>query len=68
MPDLADLVENSSVLRRRREEKRLRLAYRNAAQQIPGVHIGEHAHVQMGEDGAFVEATVYIPKEHLPHD
>jgi len=43
------------------------LAYREAAREIfrlhRGVTIPEHATVQMVEDGAFVEAVVWVPRE-----
>ena len=60
------------------ETKRLYLAYRAKARELfeerihfmpcpsdKWIKVSEHANVQMTEDGAFVEATVWIPKEKL---
>lgn len=56
------------------EKKRNYLLYRRIAQEIaPLVHVGVgasirvegRAAVQICEDGAFVEAEIFIPKEHL---
>lgn len=53
------------------EAKRLYLAYRAKAKEMIAKIEGErltvsnHANVQMTEDGAFVECTVWVPKEVL---
>ena len=56
------------------DTKRLYLAYRAKARELyedvglvesAHVHVSDHANVQMTEDGAFVEVTVWVPKEKL---
>ena len=52
------------------ETKRLYLAYRAKARELfedddKWIKVSDHANVQMTEDGAFVEAVVWVPKEKL---
>ena len=50
--------------RQRRQAERE--AYREAARRLHGsdrISIGEHAHVQTCEGGAYVEATIWIPEQ-----
>ena len=58
----------------REDTKRLYLAYRERAQllcklapHLPDLYLSTspHANVQLCEDGAFVEAVIWIPKDDL---
>lgn len=46
----------------RQHQKHLINRYREAAHDLIDVPLQPHAHVQVLEDGAFVEVTVWVPK------
>jgi hypothetical protein len=59
-------VWRNRVYLERQQEKELRKKYRAHASDAYGndiIKINEHANVQMMEDGAFVEATIWISKK-----
>lgn len=57
------------IIESRKKFKELNIQYRNLARTIDeNITISDHAEVRMTEDGAFVEALVWVPKELIERD
>jgi len=67
------MISDSEVYQKRQDEKVRRAAYREKARLIDAgtsgqwyeITIPDHAHVHEVEDGAFVDAVIFIPKEDI---